>query len=230
MKFVCLLALSAAAVCAASHVVTPGHDDNATSRSILDNDGTQDRDNRTFVPDFTDDDKDDGDNATIDGITLRLLEKPELESLLDDEDNIVQSELDICVLKTIVDARSGNTVNQGNSTSSKVRKRRFLPFAFAAARILFHGATRALRPTVSGSRITQQYIRKGGYRDAVNHFNALRPNNVKTFSKNGISGRTGTVGNHRVTVRDGSKQGSPTLEIRSPRPGKREFVRKFRYE
>lgn len=92
MKFVCLITL-AAAVCAAPDVVTPVHDNNATSRSILDNDVTKDRENRTFVPDFTDDDKDDGDKAKIDGITLKLLKNPELESLLDNEDNILQSEL-----------------------------------------------------------------------------------------------------------------------------------------
>lgn len=93
MKFVCLLTIAAAAVCAAPDVVTPVHDNNVTSRPILDNDGTKDRENRTFVPDLTDDDKDDGDKAKIDGITLKLLKNPELESLLDNEDNILQSEL-----------------------------------------------------------------------------------------------------------------------------------------
>ena len=44
----------------------------------------------------------------------------------------------------------------------------------------------------------------------------------------GISGRTGTVGKHRVTVRDGSSGNSrPTLQIRSPGGS---MVTKFRYQ
>ncbi|CAG5132043.1 unnamed protein product [Candidula unifasciata] len=120
---------------------------------------------------------------------------------------------------------------RSNSGQGKRRPKRWvggLARLFSAGRNLFNGAVRAPKTTVSGKRVTQEYNKPGNFEDAVRSFNQFRPDDVTSFSKNGISGQTGTVGPHRFTVRDGSKQGSPTVEIRSPRPNG-EHVRKIRF-
>ena len=115
------------------------------------------------------------------------------------------------------------------SQGPRLRRKRIAPLvgraAFAVGRALFRRFARG-RVTRSGSRVTRHYSRPGNYQDAVRDFNSLRPDNVRTFQGR-ISGRTGTVGRHRVTVRDGSSGNSrPTLEVRS-HDG--QLVRKFRY-
>merc|ERR1711874_133420 len=108
------------------------------------------------------------------------------------------------------------------------RRKRWAALARMAARALFRGSART-RVSKSGSRVTSQYNRPGSYQDAVKDFERLQPRGQSSFNGR-ISGRTGTVGNHRVTVRDGSSGGQPTLEIRSPRPDGSTTVRKFRYD
>lgn len=72
--------------------------------------------------------------------------------------------------------------------------------------------------------------RPGTYSDAVRDFYRMRPDKPQKWtSKTGVQGITGTVGRHRVTVRDWSKSGEPTISIGSPRPNGRTFERKFRY-
>lgn len=201
--------------------------------------------------DFDDDDEaeDDIDPRTkLDGITLKDLSPEELHLLLEDEDNMVVSELDIIVLRnkvlertsTLEEAESetgaedeSNTNNDGEENEVEgegglFRRKRWGLVARAAARALFRGASRG-RLTSSGSRLTRQYTRRGSFNDAVRDFNRFNPSRQSSFNGR-VSGRTGQVGNHRVTVRDGSSSGRPTLEIRSPRPDGSSFVRKFRYQ
>ncbi|XP_059154480.1 uncharacterized protein LOC131939966 [Physella acuta] len=114
---------------------------------------------------------------------------------------------------------------------SETRRKRSLPALAGkvlskAARTLFKSA-RAGRVTTSGACITRQYQRFGNFNDALRDFNRFRPDNLKSFNGK-ISGRTGTVGKHRITVRNGSSNGSPALEIRSYK-ARGEYVRKFRY-
>jgi hypothetical protein len=166
----------------------------------------------------------------IDEIPVKYLTVHEITELLDEEDDIFAKELDIFMASKIVRTRIDDF--GGVRVPTVGRHKRWVPVAarlLFAGRALFKGAVRAPKPTASGSRITQQYTRSGNFQNANQHFNSFRPDNVKPLSKNGISGRTGTVGKHRITVRDGSKQGSPTLEIRSPKSNV-EYVRKFRYE
>ncbi|XP_059154449.1 uncharacterized protein LOC131939931 [Physella acuta] len=164
------------------------------------------------------DDKIDG-ATEIDGIALKDLTRDELHDLMEDVDNRVMAELDILVGKLDILKRK--------SRVRDTRQKRQLPrLVFEAARALFRGST-AGRVTSSGARVTRQYQRPGNYQDAVRDFNRFSPINVKTFNGK-VSGQTGTMGNHRITVRNGSSNGSPTLEIRSPK-GNGEFVRKFRY-
>ncbi|BFZ07223.1 hypothetical protein BsWGS_10262 [Bradybaena similaris] len=294
-----------------SFAVAPEYDNHILkSAAVIDKQPQQDK---SAIPysetDASADKVHDWRTAEIDGIALKFLTEDELKELLDNEDNIIASELDVLVAKKLVDRRKMDAVTETNLTHSKHRQKRFFglirnvakaagkaikrlvnkrpgviyvdnsrhrkkrsplllvprpgflfgrrPFPIAdkkepgrntgkstkrrqkrwlgiaakllsAGRNLFRGAVRAPKPTVSGNRVTQQYTRPGNYGDAVRDFNRFQPDNVKSFNKNGISGQTGTVGQHRFTVRDGSKQGSPTLEIRSPRPtGER--IRKFRY-
>ena len=115
------------------------------------------------------------------------------------------------------------------SQGPRLRRKRIAPLVgravFAAGRALFRGFSRG-RTTRSGSRVTRHYGRQGNYQDAARDFDRLRPDNVRSFEGR-VSGRTGTVGNHRVTVRDGSSGNSrPTLEVRSHGG---EMVRKVRY-
>uniref|UniRef100_A0A0B7AKN1 Uncharacterized protein n=1 Tax=Arion vulgaris TaxID=1028688 RepID=A0A0B7AKN1_9EUPU len=236
MKLAVLLIVTAVVAFVSSAVVDTSN--NVVKEKTLQDDLDQIR--TPFIPDFTDDEDDvggvsDDDNAEIDGIPLRLLTEEERENLLDEEDTIFAAKLDILVSQKIVKSREdGSTVandNDINLISPGGRQRRWIPVAirlFSAGRALLKGAVRAPKPTFSGSRVTQQYVKPGNYGTATRDFNRFKPDGVTNFSKNGISGSTGTVGKHRITVRDGSKQGSPTLEIRSPK-GNGENVRKFRY-
>jgi len=162
----------------------------------------------------------------IDGIPIDNLNQAELDLLLQDKDNQLIADLDIASLKAKTE--TGVTGPQG------LRKKRVAPLvgiaarvAFSAARSLFRGSARGALSR-SGSRVTQQYTRSGGFNNAMRDFNRFGAQNQKSISGK-FQGRTGTVGNHRVTVRNGSSGGSPTLEIRSPRPGGSTYVRKFRY-
>ncbi|PVD20471.1 hypothetical protein C0Q70_18627 [Pomacea canaliculata] len=113
------------------------------------------------------------------------------------------------------------------TTSTPIRRRRQIGRAiFAAGRALFRSFSRN-PATQSGSRVTQHYSKPGTYQDAVRDFQSLRPTNVKPIDRPGLTGQTGTMGNHQITIRDYSKQGSPTMEIRSHGG---DLVRKFRYE
>ena len=126
---------------------------------------------------------------------------------------------------------------EANVNQISRRRKRWWPIVTTAASALARrGATAIFRKfardgvTRSGSRLTKHYSRPGNYGDAKRDFNSLSPSNPKSFSGgNGISGETGTVGRHRVTVRDGSSgpNSRPTLEVRS-KGG--DVVRKFRYD
>ena len=62
---------------------------------------------------------------------------------------------------------------------------------------------------------TTQYVKPGTYTQAVDDFNSLNPSNVKDINTNYGSGKTGTLSDGRtVTVRPGSTDGRPTVEIR----------------
>uniref|UniRef100_A0A7M6DL47 Uncharacterized protein n=1 Tax=Clytia hemisphaerica TaxID=252671 RepID=A0A7M6DL47_9CNID len=104
----------------------------------------------------------------------------------------------------------------------------------SAAGGMFRGSVRSGPMTSSGTRTTQNYDRTGNYGTASKDFDSFAPQNVKPFSKpykeGTLSGQTGNIGNHRITIRDGSKKDTPTLEIRSPRPDGSTHVRQFRYE
>ena len=60
-------------------------------------------------------------------------------------------------------------------------------------------------------------IRKVGRIRASSEFDLLKPSNVKDINTSYGAGRTGTLPDGRtVTVRPGSTDGRPTLEIRYP--------------
>lgn len=112
----------------------------------------------------------------------------------------------------------------------RLRRKRIAPLLARAAIIAARGLARRFARTGitrSGSRVTRHYNGRGTYSDAMRDFNRMRPTNVRSFSGR-ISGRTGTMGPHRVTVRDGSSgpNSRPTMEIRSHGG---DLVRKFRY-
>lgn len=108
------------------------------------------------------------------------------------------------------------------------RQRRWVTLAARgvtwAARALFRSSIRG-RLTQSGTRITQQYMKSGTYRDTVRDFRSFQPQGVQAFHNGNIRGMSGQVGRYRITARDGSSGGAPTLEIRGGRA-----VRKFRYQ
>ncbi|XP_059154570.1 uncharacterized protein LOC131940044 [Physella acuta] len=194
----------------------------AASADVSNGTTSQPDDNQVYDSDddgdavFGDDKIDDA--TEFDGIALCNLTVDEIRDLLEDDDNRVKYDIDIWVAKKEISERKQQT-----------RRKRWIGIAarlFQAGRSLFKGST-AGRVSTSGSRVTRQYQRSGNYNDALRDFNKFRPDNVKSFGGK-ISGKTGTVGNHRITVRNGSSNGRPTLEIRSPK-GKGEFVRKFRY-
>ena len=98
---------------------------------------------------------------------------------------------------------------------------------FSVGRAFFDSFSRG-KIIRSGSRVIRHYSRRGDYRDAARDFDRLKLDNVKPLQAGDGTGRTGTIGNHRVTVRDGSSgSGSrPTLEIVSHGGS---LVRQFHY-
>lgn len=64
---------------------------------------------------------------------------------------------------------------------------------------------------------TTQYVKSGDFSRASNEFDSLNPSNVKNINTPYGQGKTGTLPDGRtVTVRPGSTDGRPTLEIRNP--------------
>ncbi|KAL8587319.1 hypothetical protein ACOMHN_045566 [Nucella lapillus] len=159
------------------------------------------------------------------GFPLASMSEETLVPYMNLEDKILLSQADEHVgFKLLKEQRSKKGGDQ------PLRRKRIAPIVgrvvFAAGRALFRRFARK-DITRSGSRVTRHYSGSGRYSDAVRDFNRLRPDNVRSFSNGRISGRTGTMGRHRVTVRDGSSGNSrPTLEIRSHGGS---VVRKFRY-
>ncbi|XP_046361800.1 uncharacterized protein LOC124138934 [Haliotis rufescens] len=157
--------------------------------------------------------------AYYDGVDLNTLSDDELNALVDAEDEILKGELDI---KAYL-----------NAVADKPRlHKRWVPLAraaFSVGRSLFRSFSRG-RVSRSGSRLTRQYNRQGNYGDAVRDFNRLSPSGTRPITgNNNLRGITGTMGRHRVTVRNTSSNGRPTLEIRSPNTNGGSTVRKFRY-
>ncbi|XP_067651939.1 uncharacterized protein [Haliotis asinina] len=157
--------------------------------------------------------------AYYDGIDLNTLSDDELDALVDAKDEILEGELDIA--------------GYINAVANKRRlHKRWIPLAraaFSIGRSLLRSFSRG-RVTRSGSRLTRQYNRQGNYGDAVRDFNRLNPSGARPISgRNNLQGITGTMGRHRVTVRNTSSNGRPTLEIRSPNANGGSTVRKFRY-
>jgi len=197
----------------------------------------------------TDTSQDVMDNMVIDDVSLDALTAQEIQLLLEDKDREFMSELDVLMLRRLVKERqfgpSDVTEVAYDVTTAEepqgqgVRRKRVAPLvalgaraAWAAGRALFSRASRGALSR-SGTRVTQQYTKPGNFRSAVRDFKSLGAQNVKRISGSN-SGYTGTVGNHRVTVRSRSSDGRPSLEVRSPgrTTGSRaggSFVRKFRY-
>jgi len=169
------------------------------------------------------------DPATVfDGIKLIDLSPLELHSFLEDEDNLASAQLDILVLKQKkLDELSAKDESEASLGGGRNKRWGSL---FRAAGSLFRGSRR-VRTTTSGARVTTQYNRPGHFQTALRDFNAFRPSNVRTFNNGRISGQTGQVGPYRITARNGSSGGQPTLEIRSSpnRLNGGTYVRKFRY-
>ncbi|HAQ41166.1 MAG TPA: hypothetical protein DCM73_10270, partial [Clostridiales bacterium] len=64
---------------------------------------------------------------------------------------------------------------------------------------------------------TNQYVKPGDFNSASKEFDSLNPSNVKNINTSYGQGKTGTLPDGRtVTVRPGSTDGRPTLEIRNP--------------
>lgn len=174
------------------------------------------------------DEKEDGDGDEMTGFPLDDLDEDGLEALMEAENDILVRQTEVHVAKKLyLEAESLYTGKGGLR-----RRKRIAPLvgrlAFGVGRALFRSFSRG-RLSRSGSRLTQQYHRRGNFQDAVRDFNRLRPDNVRPIQGGRISGQTGTMGRHRVTVRDGSSgpNSRPTLEIRSHGG---DMVRKFRYE
>lgn len=64
---------------------------------------------------------------------------------------------------------------------------------------------------------TTQYEKEGGFEEANEDFGKLNPKDVKDIDADSGKVKTGKLDDGRsVTVRQGSKDGRPTLEIRKP--------------
>ncbi|PVD20347.1 hypothetical protein C0Q70_18501 [Pomacea canaliculata] len=164
------------------------------------------------------------------GFPLDDLDDDGLQALLDIDDEIFYDQAGEHVTKKML--LEDRKVNRGSSLGAPgalSRRKRIAPLvaraALIGARALFRSFARS-GVTRSGARVTRHYNGRGNYGDAVRHFQNLRPNNVRSFQSGRISGQTGTIGNHRVTVRNGSSSGRPTLEVRSHNG---QVVRKFRF-
>jgi len=65
---------------------------------------------------------------------------------------------------------------------------------------------------------TRHGEKSGGMAQAEKDFDSLKPNGVRDINTGYGKGRTGKLKDDRnVTVRSGSSEGSPTLEIRDPK-------------
>ncbi len=68
---------------------------------------------------------------------------------------------------------------------------------------------------------TELRISHGGFKKANSDFESFRPSDVKEIRTQYGNGKTGTLeSGHSVTVRPGSSDGRPTLEIRNPENGR----------
>lgn len=73
---------------------------------------------------------------------------------------------------------------------------------------------------------TSQHVRPGGMDQANTDFDSMKPTNVKQINTKAGAGRTGTLPDGRsVTVRPGSSDGRPTLEVRNPANGRGHEIR-----
>ncbi len=64
---------------------------------------------------------------------------------------------------------------------------------------------------------TTLYEKPGDFSQASKEFDSLNPSNVKDINTSYGQGKTGTLPDGRtITVRPGSTDGRPTLEIRNP--------------
>ncbi|XP_041373492.1 uncharacterized protein LOC121386606 [Gigantopelta aegis] len=99
--------------------------------------------------------------------------------------------------------------------------------AWTAGRALFRSSTLTKISRGAKNRLTKQYFRRGNFRTALRDYKRMNIQGSRRFTeRNGVRGYTGRMGNHKVTVRNSSTNGKPTLDIRS-KNGK--TVRKFRY-
>ncbi|XP_076448426.1 uncharacterized protein LOC143285098 [Babylonia areolata] len=199
-----------------------GDDDNIVDEGLVDL-ADEIADDNEIENELTEEEKKIGDHIEF---PVNEMDDEELKLYLALEERIFLGQADEHVAFQILkEKRSLYTKKGGNL----VRRKRIAPLvarvAFGVARSL---ASRFARSgiTRSGTRVTRHYNGRGSFSDAVRDFNRMRPSNVRSFNGK-ISGQTGTLGRHRVTVRDGSKGNSrPTLEIRSHGG---DLVRKFRY-
>ncbi|KAL8563772.1 hypothetical protein ACOMHN_058287 [Nucella lapillus] len=172
---------------------------------------------------LTEDEKDLGDPVEF---PLKDMDDEELKEYLKLEDQIFLGEADEHVAFQLLKEKRALHTKGGNL----LRRKRIAPLVARAAFAVARGLARRFARsgvTRSGSRVTRHYNGRGSYGDAVRDFNRMRPNNVRGFDNGRISGQTGTIGRHRVTVRNGSSGNSrPTLEVRSHGGS---MVRKFRY-
>jgi len=73
---------------------------------------------------------------------------------------------------------------------------------------------------------TKQFEKDGGFDQASKEFDSLDPTDVKEIDTKFGTGRTGTLSDGTtVTVRPGSSDGRPTLEVRNPENGRGKEIR-----
>lgn len=153
----------------------------------------------------------------IDGIDAEKLNAEDIFGLLTAEDEKFIGQLDIWTGKQILKKRH--------------RIKRYARFLWIAARQLFKSLKTARRFSKNGGKITKQYFKKGGFKEAYEDFKSFKPTNIKEFrGKNGQHGYTGKIldGKYQITVRKNSSSGEPTLEFRSNTGGN--IIRKVRYQ
>merc|ERR1711939_1248020 len=99
--------------------------------------------------------------------------------VLEDLDNQFITDIDFTELHLMTESRANDVTSTELDDKAGLRKKRALPIvpagfaaraAFVAARGLFRGAARSTLSR-SGTRVTQQYIKSGGVRNAVRDFN-----------------------------------------------------------
>ncbi|CAG5125125.1 unnamed protein product [Candidula unifasciata] len=230
MNLVVLFVVAAVFALSSSAVVDPKANSNAKENLIDDKAvGVND----TYVSDLSDDDDDTDDDkdAEIDGIPIKSLTENELKDLLDEEDNIIVAQLGkyfrIFVQTNVLTCSFTDLLFRFTSSSFNLFNVALVSLSTSLCLVYFcHLQEEEEKKKKKKKRRRRRRRRRERRRRSSR---SRRSKNLRNFNKNGISGQTGTVGPHRFTVRDGSKQGSPTLEIRSPKPNG-EYVRKFRYE